>query len=56
MSDELLLVKLQQLREDLIVLANDELGMDDYRSQLRRYQVLILGIIDWLIEKENENG
>ena len=47
---------LEKMRADLIELANDELGMDDYRTQLRRYQVLLLSIIDYLIEKEKFDG
>jgi len=45
---------LSEMRAELIELANDDIGMDDYKLQMRRYQILLLSIIDFLIEKESK--
>lgn len=41
---------LMKLRTELLDLANDPIGMDDYKSQMRRYQIILLTLIDNQIE------
>lgn len=41
---------LVKLRAELLDLANDPIGMDDYKSQMRRYQIILLALIDNQIE------
>ena len=41
---------LLKLRAELLDLANDAIGMDDYKSQMRRYQIILLALIDNQIE------
>jgi len=41
---------LVKLRAELIDLANDPIGMDDYKAQMLRYQKILLALIDNQIE------
>ncbi len=50
--------KKSELRKGLIALSSVTIGMGNYREVLRKYQELLLGVIDLIGEptEENENG
>lgn len=45
---------LRKLRVDLIDLSKEQIGMSNYMAILRRYQILLLGIIDASLELEEK--